>query len=145
VPLRQRFTLGTLRLELIPTGRMLGAAALHVDLGGRSVLYAGRSAAMQTCAVRRGRGLCTVRRAAPLLRAARRRGRGAVADARPDRCARSPVPRSTPRSTASRLAARLVTDDIAVAGSRAIRDAALRIGDPRASRRSARRAASPWR
>jgi putative mRNA 3-end processing factor len=41
VPLRQRFTLGTLRLELIPSGRGLGAAALHVDAVGRTVLYAG--------------------------------------------------------------------------------------------------------
>lgn len=41
VPLRQRFTLGTLRLELIPSGHGLGAAALHVDAAGRTVLYAG--------------------------------------------------------------------------------------------------------
>lgn len=41
VPVRRRFTLGTLRLELIPSGRGPGAAALHVDAGGRSVLYAG--------------------------------------------------------------------------------------------------------
>lgn len=41
VPPRQRFTLGTLRLELIPTGRGLGAAGLHVDIGGRATLYAG--------------------------------------------------------------------------------------------------------
>jgi len=41
VPVRQRFTLGTLRLELIPSGRGLGAAALFVDLGGRCTLYAG--------------------------------------------------------------------------------------------------------
>lgn len=41
VPLRQRFTLGTLRLELIPSGRGFGAAALHVDITGRTVLYAG--------------------------------------------------------------------------------------------------------
>lgn len=41
VPLRQRFTLGTHRLELIPSGRGLGAAALWVDLAGRTVLYAG--------------------------------------------------------------------------------------------------------
>ncbi len=41
VPLRRRFTLGTLRLELIASGRGPGAAALHVDAGGRSVLYAG--------------------------------------------------------------------------------------------------------
>ncbi len=41
VPLRRPFTLGTLRLELIPSGRALGAAALHVDSRGRTVLYAG--------------------------------------------------------------------------------------------------------
>jgi hypothetical protein len=41
VPLHKPFTLGTLRLELIPSGRGLGAAALHVDMGGHSVLYAG--------------------------------------------------------------------------------------------------------
>jgi len=41
VPVHRPFTLGTLRLELIPSGRGRGAAALHVDLGGRSVLYAG--------------------------------------------------------------------------------------------------------
>jgi len=41
VPLRRRFTLGTLRLELVPSGRGLGAAALLVDLGPRTVLYAG--------------------------------------------------------------------------------------------------------
>ncbi|HEY5920727.1 MAG TPA: hypothetical protein VIV11_03610 [Kofleriaceae bacterium] len=41
VPLRRPFTLGTLRLELIPSGRALGAAALHVDTGMRTVLYAG--------------------------------------------------------------------------------------------------------
>ncbi len=41
VPVRQRFTLGTLRLELIPSGRGLGAAALYVDHGGRTTLYAG--------------------------------------------------------------------------------------------------------
>jgi putative mRNA 3-end processing factor len=41
VRLRQRFTLGTLRLELIPSGRGFGAAALHVDIAGKSVLCAG--------------------------------------------------------------------------------------------------------
>ena len=41
VPVRQRFTLGTHRLELIPSGRGLGAAALWVDIAGRTVLYAG--------------------------------------------------------------------------------------------------------
>ncbi|HEY1556310.1 MAG TPA: hypothetical protein VGF94_15850 [Kofleriaceae bacterium] len=41
VPLRKPFTLGTLRLELLPSGRGVGAAALFVDLGARRVLYAG--------------------------------------------------------------------------------------------------------
>lgn len=40
VPLRQRFTLGTVRLELIPSGRGLGAAALFADIAGKTVLYA---------------------------------------------------------------------------------------------------------
>lgn len=40
VPVRQRFTLGTVRLELIPSGRGLGAAALFADIAGRTVLYA---------------------------------------------------------------------------------------------------------
>jgi len=41
VPPRQRFTLGTVRLQLVPTGRGLGAAALHADVTGRTVMYAG--------------------------------------------------------------------------------------------------------
>ena len=41
VPLHRRFTLGTVRLELVASGRGPGAAALHVDISGRSVLYAG--------------------------------------------------------------------------------------------------------
>jgi putative mRNA 3-end processing factor len=41
VPLRKPFTLGTLRLELLASGRCLGSAALHVDARGRTALYAG--------------------------------------------------------------------------------------------------------
>jgi hypothetical protein len=41
VPLCRPFTLGTLRLELIPSGRGFGAAALHANDRGRTVLYAG--------------------------------------------------------------------------------------------------------
>jgi len=40
-PLLKRFTLGTQRLELIASGRGPGAAALCVDTGDRTVLYAG--------------------------------------------------------------------------------------------------------
>lgn len=42
VPLRRAFSLGTLQLELLPSGAGLGAAALRVQLDdGRSTLYAG--------------------------------------------------------------------------------------------------------
>ena len=41
VPLRQKFTLGTTRVELIASGRGPGAAAVHVEHAGKRVLYAG--------------------------------------------------------------------------------------------------------
>lgn len=41
VPYRRPFTLGTVRLELIPTGHALGAAALLVEAGGQRVLCTG--------------------------------------------------------------------------------------------------------
>lgn len=41
VPYRRPFTLGTLRLELVPSGHALGGAALLVDGGDRRVLCAG--------------------------------------------------------------------------------------------------------
>lgn len=41
VPYRRPFTLGAVRLELVPTGHALGAAALWVEHGGRKLLYAG--------------------------------------------------------------------------------------------------------
>lgn len=41
VPLQRPFTLGAVRLELIASGRTWGAASLHVDVRGRTVLYAG--------------------------------------------------------------------------------------------------------
>ena len=40
VPVRKPFTLGKLKLELFPSGAALGAAALRVDFGDRSVVYA---------------------------------------------------------------------------------------------------------
>jgi putative mRNA 3-end processing factor len=49
-PLRRPFTLGTVRLELLPSGYAIGAAGLVVDTGGHRVLYAGAVAP-------RGRGL----------------------------------------------------------------------------------------
>jgi len=41
VPYRRPFTLGTLRLELMPTGHALGAAALLLEAAGQRILYAG--------------------------------------------------------------------------------------------------------
>lgn len=41
VPLHRRFTLGMVQLELLPSGRGLGAAALLAHHAGRRVLYAG--------------------------------------------------------------------------------------------------------
>ncbi|MBA3501406.1 MAG: hypothetical protein H0T65_13665 [Deltaproteobacteria bacterium] len=41
VPRHRRFTLGTVRLELIASGRGPGGAALFVDITGKTVLYAG--------------------------------------------------------------------------------------------------------
>jgi hypothetical protein len=55
VPLGRPFTLGTLRLELFPSGFMPGAASLSADVSGVRLLYAGfvnpRSAA---CEARKG-------------------------------------------------------------------------------------------
>jgi hypothetical protein len=41
VPVHKPFTLGTHRLQLIPSGRGFGAASLHIDVGTHTVLYAG--------------------------------------------------------------------------------------------------------
>ena len=41
VPYRQPFALGALRLELVPSGRLRGAAACLVEVDGRRLLYAG--------------------------------------------------------------------------------------------------------
>lgn len=67
VPVRRPFTLGTLRLELIPSGRGAGAAALHVDARGRTVLYAG---AVRTAHAPRGWDAAEVRTADAVVVAA---------------------------------------------------------------------------
>jgi len=48
VPVHRRFTLGTMRLELLPSGRGIGGAILFAEHGGRRVLYAGE---LRTAAV----------------------------------------------------------------------------------------------
>lgn len=129
VPLRRRFTLGTLRLELIASGRTLGAAALHVDAGGRGALYAG--------AIRPGdadvRACDAVVVAAPYGEAHHRFRPLAdvnaeiIAWARTN-LSRRPVLAVDTALDGLELATSLAAAGLAVAGSRAIRDAALRIG-----------------
>jgi putative mRNA 3-end processing factor len=129
VPVRQRFTLGTTRLELVPSGRMLGAAALYVDLGGSTVLYAGAVRADADV-----RAADTVVVAAPY---GERHHRFATLDdvagelvvwtrANLDRKPNLVVDTAL---DGLELAARLARDGLTIAGSRALRDAALRIGD----------------
>jgi len=138
VPLRQRFTLGTVRLELIPSGRGFGAAALHVDITGKTVLYAGpvRSstggagdpAELRTCdavvvAAPYGE---PHHRFPPLADAI-----GATLDwARAQLVAdRTPVLLVDSVLDGLEVASVLAADGVAVAGGRALRDAGQRIAD----------------
>lgn len=140
VPLHRRFTLGTVRLELVASGRGPGAAALLVDIAGRTVLYAG--------AVR------SLRDASPPIEAAEVRTCHAVAVSAPygDERHRFPPLAETIAKTLAwvqetlalgrhpvlfvdtaldglEVATCLHAAGIAVAGSRTIRDAARRAGE----------------
>lgn len=135
VPLRQRFTLGTLRLELIPSGRGLGAAALHVDLGGRRVLYAGAvrtHGAAEPAEVRSCDALVV---AAPVgepghvLPALADTAAGVAAWVRDQlAAARRPIVVVDSALDGLEVAMRLADHGLVVAGARALRDAALRVG-----------------
>jgi putative mRNA 3-end processing factor len=138
VPLRQRFTLGTVRLELIPSGRGLGAAALYADVTGRTVLYAG---AVRTTAGGAGeagevRSCDAVVVAAPYgapdhrfpplagaIEATIEWARAQLAEGR------RPVLLVDALLDGLEVASRLAADGIAIAGARALRDAAQRIAD----------------
>ncbi len=137
VPLRQRFTLGTLRLELIPSGRGLGGAALHVDHAGRRVLYAGAIRTMAGGAGDRAEVRTTdaVVVAAPF--GAPHHRFPPLADAiaqtivwtRAQLAAdRRPVLYVDTALDGLEVAVRLGAEGIGVAAGRPIRDAALRIG-----------------
>jgi len=136
VPLRQRFTLGTVRLELIPSGRGLGGAALHADIAGKTVLYAGAvrtttggagdPAELRTCdavvvAAPYGE---PHHRFPPLATAI-----AAAIDWTRDQLAagRRPVLFVDTVLDGLEVASRLAADDIAIAGSRALREAGQRI------------------
>ena len=129
-PLHRPFTLGTVRLELIPSGRALGAAALHVDAGGRTVLYAGpirtpeadvRAADAVVVAAPVGE-----RAFAPLEETAGKLVawvRARLAAGKP------PVVVVDSAIDGLEIATRLIAEGLIVAGSRSLRDAALRIGE----------------
>lgn len=131
-PLLRPFTLGTVRLELIPSGRTLGAAALHVDAGGRTVLYAGpirtpeadvRAADAVVVAAPIGE---PEQRFAPLEETAGK----LVAWVRARLAAGTPpVVVVDSASDGLEIAMRLNAEGLIVAGSRSLRDAVLRIGE----------------
>ncbi len=125
VPLHRPFTLGTLRLELLDAGRTLGAASLHVAIGGRGVLYAGE--------VRGGaevRACDAVVVAAPIDRALPPLAEiaGEVVAWVTSKLAQEPRRVVDCATDGLELVARLAAEGLPVAGSRALRDAAKRIG-----------------
>lgn len=138
VPLRQRFTLGTVRLELIPSGRGFGAAALHVDITGKTVLYAGavRTAAggvgdpaeLRTCdAVVVAAPFGEPRHRFPALTKVIDQ---TLAWTRAQLAAgRRPVLLVDTPLDGLEVASRLAAEGVALAGARAIREAGLRIAD----------------
>jgi len=138
VPLRQRFTLGTVRLELIPSGRGFGAAALHVDITGKTVLYAGAvrtsaggvgdAAELRTCdAVVVAAPFGEPHHRFPPLATAI----DATIDWTHDQLAANRWPVLLVDSVLDGLevASRLAADGVALAAGRALRDAAHRIAD----------------
>jgi putative mRNA 3-end processing factor len=138
VPLRQRFTLGTVRLELIPSGRGFGAAALHVDITGKTVLYAGAvrtsaggvgdAAELRTCdAVVVAAPFGEPHHRFPPLPGAIDATIGwtraqLAAGARPVLFVDSPL-------DGLEVASRLAAEGLAIAGSRPLREAAQRIAE----------------
>ena len=138
VPLRQRFTLGTVRLELIPSGRGFGAAALHADITGNTVLYAGAirtgaggvgdAAELRTCdAVVVAAPYGEPHHRFPPLAAAI----GATIEWTRAQLAagRRPVLFVDAPLDGLEVASRLAADGLAIAGGRLLREAAQRIAD----------------
>jgi len=138
VPLRQRFTLGTVRLELIPSGRGFGAAALHADITGKTVLYAGAirtgaggvgdAAELRTCdAVVVAAPYGEPNHRFPPLAAAI----GATIEWTRAQLAagRRPVLFVDAPLDGLEVASRLAADGLAIAGGRLLREAAQRIAD----------------
>jgi putative mRNA 3-end processing factor len=138
VPLRQRFTLGTVRLELIPSGRGFGAAALHADITGKTVLYAGTvrtsaggvgdAAELRTCdAVVVAAPFGEPRHRFPPLPTAID---ATIAWTRAQLAAgKRPVLFVDSPLDGLEVASRLGAEGLPIAGSRALREAALRIAE----------------
>ena len=136
VPLCRPFTLGTLRLELIPSGRGFGAAALHANDRGRTVLYAGpvRTTADRDAAEVRTSDAVVVAAPfgeihhtfAPLDQVA-----GALAQWATQQLATNVVPVAVVDSALEGLevAVTLAALGVTVAGSRSLRDAAQRLAN----------------
>jgi putative mRNA 3-end processing factor len=136
VPVHRPFTLGTTRLELIPSGRCLGGAALHVDLGERTVLYAGEirtKGAIENAEVRSCDALVV---AAPFGETHHRFAKlDDVVEQLVSFCKRHLKANKTPVLVVDtaldglEVATRLINEDIGVQGTRAIRTALPRIFD----------------
>jgi hypothetical protein len=136
VPLCRPFTLGTLRLELIPSGRGFGAAALHANDRGRTVLYAGpvRTTADRDAAEVRTSDAVVVAAPfgevhhtfAPLDQVA-----GALAEWATQQLATNSIPVAVVDSALEGLevAVTLAALGVTVAGSRSLRDAAQRLAN----------------
>lgn len=120
VPVHKPFTLGTLRLELIPSGRGPGAAALHVDAGGHSVLYAG---AIRGADVRAADAVVV---ASPLAEAVEPPRDAAARLAEWARGETSPVVGVDSILDGVTVADALAHAGLVVAGTRSLRDAAAR-------------------
>ena len=135
VPPHRPFTLGTLRLELVPSGRGVGSAALHVDLGERAVLYAGAIRTINKTEAAGVRSCDAAVVAAPLglpehrLEPVEAVAARVIAHVKAELAAgRHAVLVVDTVLDAFELASELAAHDIAIAGSRGVRDAALRVG-----------------
>lgn len=136
VPLRQKFTLGMAALELIPSGRGIGAAALHVAIAGRSVLYAGPVRTVLGGAGGQGeaRAADAVVVAAPFGEVRHEfppldRVAAQVVDWCKARTGVRPILVVDAALDALEVAQRLIAAGLAVSGSKAVRDAAARLAD----------------
>ena len=136
VPPLRPFTLGTLRLELIPSGRGSGAAALHVENSGRTVLYAGAVRTTGIADAAQVRTSDTVVVAAPFgelhhkFEPIDKVAERVIAWVRTQLTAdRRPVLVVDTAIDGLEVAARLAAEQLIVAGSRSLRDAVLRIGE----------------